>query len=194
MKIAKIVLFYFVSFTWGLIMSLIGSVVCLGLVITGHKPKLFHHIVYFEIGENWGGVELGPFFLCCKGSGLHTKQHECGHGIQNTWFGPLMPFIVCLPSATRYWLREQDTQASKKKFSYVLCGSVGILALLLCLVPLLTHIYAWFIVPAFVLLYDVIMLLWLLFIEIPKYEVKYPSYDSIWFEGQATRLGEKYFN
>ena len=193
MKIAKIILFYFISFTWGIIMSLIGSVVCLGLIITGHKPKLFHHVVYFEVGENWGGVELGPFFLCCKGSGLHTKQHECGHGIQNTWFGPLMPFIVCLPSATRYWLREQPTQIRKQKFAKILFAIVAAFGLLLCLIPIFTQVYWLFILPVFVLVYDTIILLWLLLIEIPKYETKYPDYDSIWFEGQATKLGERYF-
>lgn len=193
MKIAKIVLFYFVSFTWGIVMSLIGSIVCLGLVITGHKPKLFHHVVYFEVGENWGGVELGPFFLCCKGSSQHTKQHECGHGIQNTWWGPLMPFIVCLPSATRYWLREQPTQVRKQKFAKLLFEVVAASGLLLCLVPILTQVYWWFILPAFVLVYDTIILLWLLLIEIPKYEIKEPDYDAIWFEGQATKLGKRYF-
>ena len=32
--------------------------------------------------------------------------HECGHGIQNCIWGPLMIFVVCIPSATRYWYRE----------------------------------------------------------------------------------------
>ena len=193
MKTAKIVLFYILSFTWGILMSLVGSVVVLALLATGHKPKKFHHVIYFEIGEDWGGVELGPFFLCCKGSSLYTKQHECGHGIQNVWFGPLMPFIVCLPSATRYWLREQKTKEAKKKFSFILCGIVAAIAIVLFLIPFITQLYWTIVFPVLMIVYDLIILLWLLFIEIPKYEIKAPDYDAIWFEGQATELGERYF-
>lgn len=174
-------------------MTFIGAVVALSLIISGHKPKLFHHNIYFIVGEGWGGLELGPFFLISKGSGLHTKQHESGHGIQNAMFGPFMPFIVCLPSATRYWLREQKTQKDKKEFSIILFAAVALLAMLFCLIPILSGLYIWFILPGLIFIYDLIILIWLLKIEIPKYKNSKPDYDDIWFEGQATRLGEKYF-
>ena len=32
--------------------------------------------------------------------------HEYGHSIQNLWWGWLMPFVICIPSAVRYWYRE----------------------------------------------------------------------------------------
>ena len=99
-------LFYLLSFTWGLPMTLIGCIVALVLLIAGYKPKKWGYCYYFEIGENWGGVELGMFFLTDKNPLDYTKTHEHGHAIQNCWFGPLMPFIVCIPSATRYWYRE----------------------------------------------------------------------------------------
>lgn len=82
---------------------------------------------------------MGPFFVTDSTPTLHTKQHESGHGIQNIMFGPLMPFIVSIPSCIRYWYREYLVRSGKKKY----------------------------------------------------YEL--PEYDSIWFEGMATRLGEKYF-
>lgn len=32
--------------------------------------------------------------------------HEAGHGLQNIVWGFLFPFVVCIPSAIRYWYRE----------------------------------------------------------------------------------------
>lgn len=139
MKTLKVIGFWLLSWTWGLPMTLFGGLVALGLLITGHKPKRFHHFIYFEVGSNWGGFEAGCFFFANKNSSLHLKQHESGHGIQNIIFGWLMPFIVSIPSCVRYWYREIVVRTGKKKYSEL------------------------------------------------------PPYDSIWFEGWATKLGEKYF-
>ena len=103
-KILSYTVYWILQCTWGIIMTFIGAVAALGLIITGHKPKHMGPTVYFEVGEGWGGMELGGFFLCSKNSSMHTKYHECGHGIQNIIWGPLMPFVVCIPSAARYWL------------------------------------------------------------------------------------------
>lgn len=131
-------LFYFLSFTWGLPMTLIGGVVAIVLLAMGYKPKKYGYCWYFEVGENWGGVELGVIFLVDKHTFDDTKSHELGHALQNCWFGPLMPFIVCIPSATRYWYREYLVWSGKKKYSEL------------------------------------------------------PDYDAIWFEGQATKIGEQF--
>lgn len=106
MKNKKGILFWIASLTWGLPMTLLGMIVALALMYTLHKPQRFGHLIYFEVGENWGGLELGAFFLVNKGADLHVKQHEAGHGIQNIIFGFLMPFVVCIPSAIRYWYRK----------------------------------------------------------------------------------------
>jgi len=120
-------------------MTLIGAVAALVLLATGHKPKTFHGLVYFEVGRGWGGVELGAFFVVNKGAGASIKRHESGHGVQNIILGPLMPFVICIPSAARYWYREWVVATKRKKASDL------------------------------------------------------PPYDSIWFEGWATALGNKYF-
>lgn len=141
MKYLKIVCFWLLSWTWGLPMTLLGAIISLGMLITGHKPKIFHYYIYFEVGNNWGGFECGCFFFANKNSSLSLKQHECGHGIQNIIFGWLMPFIVSIPSAVRYWYRE-----------------------------------------------------WYMKYKYPKTQKTLPPYDSIWFEGWATKLGEKYYS
>lgn len=138
MKILKRIIFYFLSFTWGGVMSLIGLV---GLLVTAcikdSKFSIFCGRICVEVGKNnWGGVSLGCFIFCSKGSSKSLKAHESGHTLQNIVFGPLFPFVVAIPSAIRYQYREY-------RYRYGL--------------PVHTQ------------------------------------YDDIWFEGQATKLGQKYF-
>lgn len=133
----KKVMYYIISWTWGLPMTLMGAVVALILLVTGHKPQHFYYNTYFEVGEHWGGLEAGMFFFKEKNKSLHIKQHEAGHGIQNLILGPFMPIIVSIPSAIRYWYRIIKVRHNPN-----------------CVLP---------------------------------------PYDSMWFEGWATKLGEKYF-
>lgn len=105
-KKLKKFIYYFLSLTWGSLMTTVGCFVAVALLITGHKPKKHAGCFYFEVGESWGGFELGLFFVCSRTSGKSTKDHEFGHNIQNCILGPLMPFIVSIPSAIRYWYRE----------------------------------------------------------------------------------------
>ena len=91
--------FYLRSFTWGLPVNVGGAVVALGMLATGHKPKRFGNCISFEIGKGWGGGSLGIFLFA-------LKAHEHGHSIQNCYYGPLMPFLVNIPSSSRYWYRK----------------------------------------------------------------------------------------
>lgn len=129
-------LFYFLNFTWGLPINIGGLIVAFFLLITGHKPRRWGPCFYFNVGNNWGGAEWGVIFVTDKQDSIHIKNHEMGHAMQNCYLGPLMPFIVSLPSVTRYWTRR-----------------IG---------------------------------------ERMKHPPK-TSYDSIWFEGLATRLGTQYW-
>lgn len=128
--------FYLLSFTWGLPLTLVGVIVGIVLMIIGKKPERWGACWYFKVGKNWGGLELGLIFLTNDVPSKHTRNHEHGHAIQNCYFGFLMPFIVCIPSAIRYWYR---------KLKYTRKG----------LIP-----------PT--------------------------KYDSVWFEGDATKLGTIY--
>ena len=94
------------SFTWGLPLTLAGSLVSLALLAAGCKPKRWNYCVYFEIGENWGGFSLGPFFVKDKTYSEGVMDHEHGHAIQNCVLGFLTPFLVSFPSAIRYWYRK----------------------------------------------------------------------------------------
>jgi hypothetical protein len=113
--ILKRILFYILSFTWGGIMSVIGLLVLLVTLPFG-KFGIYHGRIYKRIGKNWGGVELGCFFLCDENAGEHTMAHECGHGLQNCIWGPLFPFVIAIPSAVRYWYREFLRRHNKEKY------------------------------------------------------------------------------
>lgn len=140
MKTIKAILFWILSLTWGLPMTLVGIICAAALLITGHKPKRFHYFIYFEAGKGWGGFEAGCFFFANEGASLSIKQHEAGHGIQNIILGVFMPFIISIPSCARYWYREYLTRTGKKTYAEL------------------------------------------------------PPYDSIWFEGWATALGQKHYD
>ena len=114
--ILKRILFYIISFTWGGIMTAIGLVVLLVTLPFG-KFEIYHGRIYKRIGKNWGGVELGCFFLCDNSADEYILAHESGHGLQNCLWGPLMPFVICIPSAIRYWYREFIWHCNKEKFN-----------------------------------------------------------------------------
>lgn len=102
----KRALYYVLSLTWGLPMTLCGALT-IGIVrLRGCPVHRFGPCFYAEIGENWGGVELGMFFLKDKTPSAHICLHEAGHSLQNIVYGPFMPFLVSIPSALRYHIRR----------------------------------------------------------------------------------------
>lgn len=193
MKILKDILFYILSYTWGIILSMAGTLTALVLLLLGYKPTIFHNRIHFKVGDYWGGLEMGPVFLTDNQPTLHIKQHECGHGIQNIILGPFMLFLVSLPSAIRYWLREMRTQKSKYIYSIVLC----IILWSICIGLIIVGRFFWVplsIISGLLLIYFIIIFIWLIVKEVPNYKNNaYVPYDSIWFEGTATKLGEKHF-
>jgi hypothetical protein len=99
-------IFTFLSFTWGLPLSLVGAGVALALTsLLKIKPTPLGYGMCFEVGRNWGGLNLGYFSFVSKNSLQRTKNHEYGHALQNCVYGFLTPIIVTIPSAIRYWYR-----------------------------------------------------------------------------------------
>ena len=99
-------LFYVASLTWGLPMSFIGILTASILICLGYKPIKYGHCYYFSVGKSWGGLSLGFICIVSKTASEHTYKHEHGHAIQNCIYGFLMPFLVNIPSAIRFWYRE----------------------------------------------------------------------------------------
>lgn len=100
------IIYYFLQFTYGIIMNIIGGLLALILLITGYKPKKFTNNIYFEFKKiDWFGFSCGIFVFIGKDC-TNFLWHESGHSIQNVTFGPLFPFIVAIPSVIRFWYRE----------------------------------------------------------------------------------------
>ena len=90
----------------GWVIYYIGKLVYYILIVLKFIPQDFYGICpYFEIGNNWGGLEFGWFFICDKNSNDKLKAHEVGHGIQNAAIGGFKMVILCICSAFRYWYR-----------------------------------------------------------------------------------------
>lgn len=89
----KNIIYYILSFTWGIIMSLIGLITAGVLIILGNKPIKLGPTIRFEIGENWGGITLGCVVITYKEPSSYIVKHEFGHTLQNCVFGPAMVFI-----------------------------------------------------------------------------------------------------
>lgn len=183
-------LYWVLSYTWGIVMTLAGSLVAVVLIITGHKPKKFGWDIYFNVGKWWGGLELGPFFLVDSFDDLETKCHEHGHGFQNIIVGPLFPFLVGIPSSIRYWLREFHTHTKRTIYCCVLSAvliSISIVGLVL------GSIYVeWLKWVSLTLFFYFVMLSAWLFEELKKHKDKFPLYDDFFPEGNATQTGKKF--
>jgi hypothetical protein len=111
-------LFYILSWTWGLPMSLIGFCASGILKKRGYKSKKHGWCYYYECGRGWGGVNFGPIFITSTGPSEHTKNHEHGHALQNCIWGPLMPFVIAIPSAVRYWIRRLQAKKGQQLEDY----------------------------------------------------------------------------
>ena len=194
-KTLSYIVYWLIQCTWGLPMTLIGAIAALVLLITGHNPKTIGPNVYFQFGNGWGGIELGGFFLCSKTCDMHTKYHESGHALQNLIWGPLMPFVICIPSAARYWLREMPTRHKKSLFNlFFLLAALVLTTGLACITGPLLHIKWLTIFFELLRMYFLCVSIWLTVWEIPKYDCGcYVDSDSIWFEGQATEWGTKVY-
>ena len=182
-------MYYLIQWTWGIIMNIFGSITCIIALCCKCPIQKYRNAIEILVPWNFGGCELGMFFIRgkdCPG----VAPHEYGHTIQNLWWGPLFPFVVCLPSAARYWLREQKGQNKKHKWIAALYSMILFVALIIFAIGL-TGLYGFMIFAGFIVIYGSMLFGWLLWFETPKYENTPPRYDDIWFEGQATELGNR---
>ena len=99
-------LFYILTFTWGLPVTVSGCIIAFLFLITGHKPKRFGYCLRFESSRLKGGFSAGMFIFAKKGASKYLLCHEHGHGVQNCLYGFFMPFFVSIPSSTRYHYRK----------------------------------------------------------------------------------------
>lgn len=112
--------YYFLAFTWGFLLTFLGLLITIILLIIRLFNKNIHFERYYWIydikaGHNyWGGFEMGLMFVRDQMSIDTLNVHEFGHTFQNCLFGPLMLFIISIPSAIRYWYQEIRSRKGKE--------------------------------------------------------------------------------
>lgn len=130
----KSFIYYFLQFTYGILMNVIGLLAFLITICFTHNVHRHYHSFYTTTKKQFGGISLGIFVIVCNDSD-YLLNHEFGHSYQNIMFGPLFVFVVAIPSLIRAGYFNYRTSKG-----------------------------------------------------LPNKE-----YDSIWFEGQATRIGTKVY-
>lgn len=114
-------LFYVLTYTWGLSVTLLGNILFYGSKILFKKidSGKYYTSNYFVFGHNWGGMECGRNFLVSGDMSeewtLHTKKHELGHTYQNAILGPFALILGAIPSALRYHYRNIVKKINPKK-------------------------------------------------------------------------------
>ena len=115
------ILYWILQLTWGSLMTLLGIIVTIiALLFLRGKIHLNGFGFITEFGGNWGGLSLGAFSFCGNyrinsfSYYEKTRNHEFGHSLQNIILGPLMPFVVGIPSAVRYWYKRIAEKKGKR--------------------------------------------------------------------------------
>ena len=88
------------------IAGLTAGVLCfINLFTKNMEIKPYHGVLEIGIGKYWGGCDLGLVYLRDTTSSESMSKHELGHSFQ-VWLGIFFPFVVAIPSATRWWIRR----------------------------------------------------------------------------------------
>jgi hypothetical protein len=142
-KIKDLFKFYLLSFTWGIVWTILGLLI-FGIMWIFFSDQMKIRFIDGRIAvtmtnSRFGGVSLGIIYVVDRSDSRRLHLHELGHTIQNMYFGPLFIPVIAIPSFLRYhwrmYLKKNDYQTY----------------------------------------------------------INLPHYDAIWFEGEATALGEKHF-
>lgn len=99
-------LYYILSYTWGVLLSLIGLLASLLMIAISKQAIPFKGIWYFKVRSSWGGISLGSCFIRDTTSYDSVNYHELGHTYQNAILGPFFIILIGIPSMIRYWYRE----------------------------------------------------------------------------------------
>lgn len=99
-------LYFFLNFTWGLLLTLLGYFLMLILLPFG-RIRRYSYTLYLEFNKetSWG-FSIGTVFFVGKQANKYIKEHEFGHTVQNAIFGLFMIFLVSIPSLIRFWYRN----------------------------------------------------------------------------------------
>lgn len=98
------------------IAGVVAGVLCfINLFTKNMEIKPYHGVLEIKIGKSWGGCNLGLIYLRDTSSTESVSQHELGHSFQ-VWLGIFLPFVVGIPSTTRWWIRRLQPNKVHKPY------------------------------------------------------------------------------
>lgn len=117
-----IALFYLLSFTWGILWTLVGLLVLAFVYIfmreQVHIFPVSGRICILFKEKKFGGISLGIVYMVDANNKTTTHTHEIGHTVQNMFMGPLFIPLVAIPSGIRYQLWGRIRERFYEKHSY----------------------------------------------------------------------------
>ena len=116
---AEKIFYYFLQYTWGLILNMVG----IGLMVSLRRQKHFkYHYAYVTYWNRSGSMAIGMFIFLEKGMEAAEEKrilyHEYGHTFQSALLGPLYLLIIALPSLAWANLSFFSTYRLRKDRSY----------------------------------------------------------------------------
>lgn len=117
----KVVLFWLISLTRGLPTTLFGLIFFLVNIAMNNilDVQVIRGRLFIRTEWKWGGISLGAFvFIGNYEHDEDLKWHELGHTVQNLMWGPLMPFVINIPSFIRAAMWDKITAKNPKADYY----------------------------------------------------------------------------
>ena len=195
------------SIVWNIFSTIVDIPLFLIMIVTGHKPHRNGFGIYFITrSKNWGGINFGLVSVVSPTLSVKSINHEFGHGLQGLVFGPLMPFVVWVPSFLRCAVFGYKNNKTKALIlEGILIPVIFVLSTMAMISYTIWNCHLWLFILLLVLsIYFFIILLWFVFIELPRLRYthekntqngnRYYYYDDVWFEGSATAFGNYVIN
>ena len=115
------VVYFILSFTWGMMMSFVGAVTALVLLIFGRGGfgVVGHTPAFIFKKERNNAFSIGLFIFVDHIEKDRFNGHEVGHTVQNCMYGPFVLFLVYIPSFVRYWWRTNDKHRYTKDGEFI---------------------------------------------------------------------------
>ena len=118
MKTIKLILFYMIQMSWGILQNALGFIVWLYVLLTGPKEeRRFFHGALVTRWDLESSMSLG-MFLFLGTDDERVIVHEYGHSIQSLILGPFYLLVIGVPSFLWASSYSRVTRSRKKKVRY----------------------------------------------------------------------------
>ena len=94
----RLLLYYFLQLTWGIIQNILGFIIWIYVLLTGPKEK--RHVFHGALVTRWylkSSMSMG-MFLFMGTNDPRVLVHEYGHTIQSCILGPFYLPVIGIPS------------------------------------------------------------------------------------------------